>query len=60
MKPNPDDYDLDDLIGDERRQIRFVLVFLVLAMLFVAGKSLMEGEPPETPPPPATAPPVPR
>jgi hypothetical protein len=38
-----DDYTLDDLIADERRQSRFTLIIFILAVLFFGGRELLSG-----------------
>ena len=42
--PPPDDaqrYTIDDLVGHEKRQMRFVLAFLVLAVLVLTGRKML-------------------
>ncbi len=51
----PEDYTLDDLIADEKRQSKWVLVIFVGAVLFVGGRSLL-GDSDTAPPPAASAP----
>lgn len=49
MAAPPDDerpYSLDDLVAHEKRQMRLVLLILLGAMLYFAGKRLFgDGEP---------------
>ena len=57
-KPPPGDYTLDDLIADEKRQTRWVLVIFVGAVLFVGGRSLIGGSGADLTTPPDSAAPV--
>ena len=46
MKPDDEErFTVDDLIAHEKRQMRFVLVVLLLAVLYFAGRQLLSSEP---------------
>ncbi|MCO5165571.1 MAG: hypothetical protein M9894_04270 [Planctomycetes bacterium] len=44
MAPPPDErpYTLDDLVSHEKRQMRLVLLVLVLAMVYFAGRRVLD------------------